>query len=314
MLIGVIAVVAGCGGGAVGPATTRVISRSTAHAAPHSARTAAPRPASSSVAHDPVVALIADHLERAPAALALAEAVCNDALTRPGASSQAWTICGVVAGRMDRQDVARERFMRATQIAPAALEAWLNLGEIDLALRDWPAALASFERAMPADAAGRPLLTYRATIGIARAARGAGRFVEAAAAAERARTTRPTEPEAYFELGLLASLGEPSGAESAESWFRLFLVRAGFRPDLAWAVDAVRVCQRTRSGIRQGLTRTRTPDCLARVAADRSLPCPSVEDSVAAALREAATMQAEAARIQQAAEDAERRRLATPPP
>jgi tetratricopeptide (TPR) repeat protein len=254
---------------------------------------------------DPMLAIVVEHMERGPEGLGLAETACGGALDRAEMPAPAamWTTCGVVAARSNRLDVARERFERATVVDPTHAEAWLNLGALALATREWDVAATAYRSAVQVrDDDVRPW------IGIARARRASGRFDEAEQAARHARTLRPDDPAAYFELGMVQLEGRggtPDALTRAEELFRTFLRSAAGRPDLQWAVEAVGRDCRPRRHRRDRRRRIYAVDCpqpgvLWRIQMDQSGP--------RRALREAAAMQAEAARIQAQAEEQERRR------
>jgi len=229
------------------------------------------------------------------ASLDLAEVVCRQAQLIDRNYAPIYNTWGLV--KIEKGDVieALRFFQRAIELDSSIFEAQMNFGAITLSFRGYQDAQRAFARAVELQPR-----SYEAHIGLGAALRGLNQFPEAKAEYERAQAIDGNRPEAIFNLALLhqdylggSSMDETIGnLNRAKELYQQFLAKAGAAPQWAETVETVsRRCRYERD--RRGRESVRPMGC-------RPGRVQNIERTIEA-LREAASMQAEADRMQREA-------------
>lgn len=242
--------------------------------------------------------------------LDLAEVVCRQAQLINGNYAPIYNTWGLINVRQGNIIAGLAKFERAFSLDANMFEAYMNFGELTLSFRGYDDAARAFERATQLQPTN-----YDAWLGLGAAQRGLNNDQGAQQSYEHAQQIDATRPESYFNLGLLYQDyrdGTEPTLNQATAFYNQFIQRAGARPEYASAVETVNRRCATDARAQRRRRWQRTTCQMGRLQ--------QIETAIAF-MHEAATMQAEMARIQaqadaQAAQQAQQEQAAqqTPPP
>lgn len=242
--------------------------------------------------------------------LDLAEVVCRQAQLINGNYAPIYNTWGLINVRQGNIIAGLAKFERAFSLDANMFEAYMNFGELTLSFRGYDDAARAFERATQLQPNN-----YDAWLGLGAAQRGLNNDQGAQQSYEHAQQLDAARPESYFNLGLLYQDyrdGTEPVLNQATAFYQQFLQRAGSRPEYASAVETVNRRCATDARAQRRRRWQRTTCQMGRLQ--------QIETSISMQ-HEAASMQAEMARIQaqadaQAAQQAQQDQAAqqTPPP
>lgn len=247
--------------------------------------------------------LYLDQAQSDPQKLDLAGVVCRQAQQINDSWAPIYNTWGLITLRKNNVVEALKLFNRAVSLDPKFFEAYMNFGQITLNFRGYDDSQQACSKAVELNEG-----SYDAHICLGAALRGLRRLDEAQTQYQRAVAIDANRPEAYFNLGLIFQdymSGQPDDLRRADEQYQQFLAKAGTDPKYAATVQEVsRSCDIDRNQRRR--RRARSTDC-------RPGRRQNIQITIDA-LREAAQMQAEAARLQEQADEQARREAAQQPP